>query len=101
MSGGIEAAMRPWERELSTVPDKKDCWSHIDDYTVSLLIKRESNKCKFGYRGKIKLLVDLEERMNFLTDALIHSTLTKADISTGFWEFLGTVKRRLVRLENF
>ncbi len=72
MSMVMEAAMRAWERGLSSVPDKNVCSSHIDDYAVRLFVKRNGEKDKCDYCGKQRLVVDLESLMEFLTDALTH-----------------------------
>lgn len=68
----MEAAMWAWERGLSSVPDKKVCSSHIDDYAIRLFVKRNGEKDKCDYCGKQRLVVDLENLMEFLTDALTH-----------------------------
>jgi hypothetical protein len=72
MSGAMEAAMRAWERGLSSVQDKMVCASHIDDYAVRHFIKSSGGKGKCDYCGKHKIVIELEKVMEFLTDALLH-----------------------------
>ncbi|AMP98679.1 RES domain protein [Pedobacter cryoconitis] len=68
----MEQAMEYWSRGLSSVPDKKVCASHVDDYAISRFIKRNGEKDKCDYCGRQKNVVDLDALMEFLTDALTH-----------------------------
>jgi hypothetical protein len=104
MSLVMEAAMRAWERGLSSIPDKKVCSSHIDDYAIRRYIKQNGDKEQCDYCGKCKLVVALDDLMEFLTDAMLHFYTDPANFMSyvsaeggylgeydGPWEMLGNL----------
>lgn len=78
----MEAAMRAWERGLSSVPDKVVCAAHIDDYAVRLFVKRNGEQGRCDYCKRNKLVIPLETLMEFLTDALVHFYTDPANFMT-------------------
>lgn len=72
MSLVMEEAQEHWGRGLSSVPDTFVCSSHIDDYAIKLFIKRNGKKSQCDYCKKYRNVVQLEQLMYFLTDALLH-----------------------------
>ncbi|HJP62601.1 MAG TPA: HEPN-associated N-terminal domain-containing protein [Mucilaginibacter sp.] len=72
MSLVMEEAQEHWDRGLSSVPDTYVCSSHIDDYAIKLFIRRNGEKLQCDYCKKYRNVVQLEQLMYFLTDALLH-----------------------------
>lgn len=72
MSGAMESAMRFWERGLSVIPNTLVCNEHFKDYAIKKFIRRDGIKGRCDYCSKSKVVLQLEELLIFLTDALMH-----------------------------